>query len=323
MSLSALHRTVLEWFDRHARDLPWRHPGTTAWGVLVSEVMAQQTPVARVAPRWQEWLARWPTPADLAIAEPAEVLRAWDRLGYPRRALRLRECAVQLVERFDGEVPATVAELRRLPGVGAYTAAAVASFAHGRRAVVLDTNVRRVIERLVGGQALPAPHQSRAEEERAADLLPADPADSVGWNMGLMELGALVCTARAPRCRQCPLAAECRWRAADYPPDRYADRRRTQPWQGTDRQVRGAIMARLRDLPPGARVAAETLLADLPATDPAQPARALATLVADTLVTEHEGTYSLPTLPPAPIGDVDNATPGHPPEPVRGAALPC
>ena len=300
MPLSALHRTVLKWFAGHARDLPWRHPGTTAWGVLVSEVMAQQTPVTRVAPRWQEWLVRWPTPAALAAAEPAEVLRAWDRLGYPRRALRLRECAAQLVDRFDGEVPTTVAELRSLPGIGAYTAAAVASFAHGRRAVVLDTNVRRVIERLIGGQALPAPHLGRAEEERAADLLPAAPADSVGWNMGLMELGALVCTARAPRCGQCPLAAQCRWRAADYPPDRYADRRRAQPWQGTDRQVRGAIMARLRDLPPGAVVDADILLADLPATDPAQPRRALASLVADSLVTERVTTYSLPTLPITP-----------------------
>lgn len=303
MPLSALHRTVLEWFAGHARDLPWRQPGTTAWGVLVSEVMAQQTPVARVAPRWQEWLARWPTPGALAVTEPAEVLRAWDRLGYPRRALRLRECAAQLVDRFDGEVPATETELRSLPGIGAYTAAAVASFAHRRRAVVLDTNVRRVIERLIGGHALPAPHLGRAEEARAADLLPADPADSVGWNMGLMELGALVCTARAPRCGQCPLAAQCRWRAADYPPDRHADRRRTQPWQGTDRQVRGAIMARLRDLPPGVVVDAGTLLADLPATDPAQPGRALASLVADSLVAERAACYSLPLLPIAHMGE--------------------
>ncbi|MEE6287387.1 A/G-specific adenine glycosylase [Georgenia sp. MJ173] len=283
---TSLQQPVTEWFAEHARDLPWREPGTTAWGVLVSEVMSQQTPVARVAPVWRQWLDRWPTPAALAAASPGDVLRAWQRLGYPRRALRLRECAAELAVRFAGQVPTSVEELRSLPGVGPYTAAAVASFSHGRRAVVLDTNVRRVLERVVGGQALPAPHLGRAEEERAAGLLPAQPAAATRWNMGVMELGALVCTARSPRCAQCPLAGHCRWRAAGYPSDPHAARRRTQPWTGTDRQVRGTIMARLGELAPGRDVDAATLLGPLAAAaaDPQQPRRALDSLLADGLV---------------------------------------
>ena len=286
MPVSTLHDRVSEWFAEHARELPWRRPGTTAWGVLVSEVMSQQTPVARVAPVWEHWLERWPTPEALAGASTGDVLRAWQRLGYPRRALRLQECAQEIVARLDGQVPASVEELLTLPGVGPYTAAAVSSFSHGRRAVVLDTNVRRVLGRVVGGQALPPPHLGRAEQQRAADLLPEDPAVATTWNMGVMELGALVCMARSPRCAQCPLADLCVWRATGYPPDAHAAARRTQPWAGTDRQVRGAIMARLRDLPPGSDVDAATLLGPLAATaaDPAQPERALRSLLIDGLV---------------------------------------
>lgn len=297
---SPLHEPVLDWFDANARELPWRRPGTTPWGVLVSEVMAQQTPVARVAPIWQEWLARWPTPADLATATPAEVLRAWQRLGYPRRALRLRDCAARIVADFAGEVPDSEAELRTLPGIGGYTAAAVASFAYGRRAVVLDTNVRRVLERVIGGQALPAPHLGRAEEQRAGRLLPQHPEHATRWNMGTMELGALVCTARGPDCSRCPVAEHCRWRAAGYPPDRHAERRRRQAWAGTDRRARGAIMARLRALDPDAAVDAATLLGPLraDAADPAQPERALRSLIADDLVAQSAtGHYALPTPP--------------------------
>ncbi len=296
MLLTDLHATVVAWYARHARDLPWRRPGTTPWGVLVSEVMSQQTPVARVAPVWEEWMARWPRPEDLAAAAPAQVLRAWQGLGYPRRALRLRECAVAVVERFGGAVPAEEEELLALPGIGSYTAAAVAAFAHGRRALVLDTNVRRVLGRVADGRALPPPGMTVAERRRASALLPQDAALSVRWNEGVMELGALVCTARTPRCSTCPLADRCRWRLAGAPPDQDAARRRTQAWHGTDRQARGRIMAVLRALPDGATVPEEELLAPLRerAGDP-QPQRALASLVADGLVAEPApGRYALP-----------------------------
>lgn len=234
------------WFARTARDLPWRAPDRTPWGVLVSEVMSQQTPVARVAPVWVVWMERWPTPADLASASTAEVLRAWGTLGYPRRALRLQDCARAVVERHGGEVPEDEVALLALPGVGAYTAGAVMAFAFGRRSVVLDTNVRRVLARTLAGAALPAPSLTAAETARAAAVVPSDDADAATWAAASMELGAVVCTARAPRCDACPVAGSCAWRAAGYPADEHEARRRTQSWAGTDRQVRGKVMALLR-----------------------------------------------------------------------------
>jgi A/G-specific adenine glycosylase len=238
---------LLAWFDEHARVLPWRAADRTPWGVLVSEVMLQQTPVARVEPAWLAWMARWPTPAALADASPADVLRAWDRLGYPRRALRLHACAAAIVTRHGGRVPDDEAALRALPGIGTYTAAAVRAFAFGRRAVVLDTNVRRVLARHAAGTALPAPTQTAAEAALADSLTPPDDATAARWALATMELGALVCTARSPRCDECPLASSCAWLAAGKPPDEHGHRRRTQPWAGTDRQVRGRVMALLRE----------------------------------------------------------------------------
>lgn len=281
---------LLDWFDRTGRDLPWRDPQVGAWGVLVSEVMLQQTPVARVLPRWLEWMSRWPAPADLAVAPRAEVLRVWDRLGYPRRALRLREAAAVITRRHDGEVPDSVEELRSLPGVGEYTAAAVLAFAHRRRAVVLDTNVRRVLERYAGGGALPAPGLTVAERARAAALLPEDEQTSARWNAALMELGALVCTARTPQCDRCPLAPGCAWRAAGHPPDAHAHRRRRQAWAGTDRQARGRLMAELRGLP--GPVPEDHLEEVWP--EPEQRRRALHGLLADGLAARSEAGYHLP-----------------------------
>ena len=238
---------LLAWFDEHARVLPWRAADRTPWGVLVSEVMLQQTPVARVEPAWLAWMARWPTPVALADASPADVLRAWDRLGYPRRALRLHACAAAIVTRHGGRVPDDEAALRALPGIGAYTAAAVRAFAFGHRSVVLDTNVRRVLARHAAGNALPAPTQTAAEAALADSLTPPDDATAARWALATMELGALVCTARSPRCDECPLASSCAWLAAGKPPDEHGHRRRTQPWAGTDRQVRGRVMALLRE----------------------------------------------------------------------------
>lgn len=301
-----LHEPLLRWYDDHARDLPWRAPGTTPWAVLLSEVMSQQTPVARVEPAWRAWLARWPDPAALAAASTADVLRAWDRLGYPRRALRLHECARVLVERHGGQVPDDEAALLALPGVGTYTAAAVLAFAFGKRAVVLDTNVRRVLARAVGGAALPPPSQTRAEEQRAAAALPADPATSARWNVAVMELGALVCTARAPRCDACPVRDRCAWLAAGRPADTHAGRRRTQAWHGTDRQARGRVLALLRSLPAPATHGQVLAAATLPDAPPEQPGRVVASLLADGLVAEVGAGYALPGAVPAGV-------PGAPP----------
>ena len=242
----ALHASLLAWFGSHARDLPWRAADCSPWGVLVSELMLQQTPVARVEPTWRAWMERWPTPRDLADASTADVLRAWGRLGYPRRALRLQECARTISREHAGIVPSAEDALVALPGIGAYTAAAVVAFAYRRRSVVLDTNVRRVLGRLMDGTALPAPTLTVVERRRAASLVPVDDARAAAWAAASMELGALVCTARAPRCGVCPVAALCRWRADGYPDDEHAHRRRSQPWTGTDRQARGRIMAELR-----------------------------------------------------------------------------
>lgn len=244
MDAAVLHSRLSGWFDAAARDLPWRLPTRTPWGVLVSEFMLQQTPVSRVLPVWTDWMARWPTPADLAAAPSGEALRHWGRLGYPRRALRLHAAATAVVVRHGGSVPGTYDELLALPGVGTYTAAAVAAFAFGRRETVVDTNIRRVHARLIGGTALPAPSLTAAETRRAAALLPDDDAASVRWNVAVMELGALVCTARSPACERCPVLQECAWVASGRPAPTYVPK--GQAWAGTDRQVRGAIMQVLR-----------------------------------------------------------------------------
>lgn len=283
---------VLDWFADAGRDLPWRGGEATPWGVLVSEIMLQQTPVVRVEPVWREWMTRWPSPGDLAAAEQADAVRAWGRLGYPRRAKRLWECASALVDRHGGEVPRTYEELRDLPGIGDYTAAAVVAFAHGRRSVVLDTNVRRVIGRAWHGRALPAAHQTVGERAHAAALVPPDDAGAAEWAVASMELGALVCTARVARCEECPLARDCRWLAAGRP-GLDAAPRRTQPWHGTDRQVRGRIMALLRAATSPVNVTGHATLEDI---EPGQLDRCLDGLVADGLVrlVDHaRGTYAL------------------------------
>jgi A/G-specific adenine glycosylase len=244
--MSALHEPLLRWYDEHARDLPWRRPDASAWSVMVSEFMLQQTPVSRVLPVHEQWLDRWPTPADLAAEPSGEAVRAWGRLGYPRRALRLHAAAAAIVERHGGEVPAAYDDLRALPGVGDYTAAAIATFAHGRRHAVLDTNVRRVLTRAVQGAELPARSVTKAEREVALELLPDDDATAATWSVAVMELGALVCTAANPRCDRCPVADLCAWRAAGHPPYD-GPPRRAQTWAGTDRQCRGRLLGVLRD----------------------------------------------------------------------------
>ncbi len=280
---------VQGWYAENARDLPWRHPGASAWSVLVSEIMLQQTPVSRVLPAHAAWLARWPSPASLAAATPADAVRQWDRLGYPRRAVRLHASAQLIVSRHGGQVPACVQQLRALPGIGSYTAAAVASFAYGQRHAVLDTNVRRVLARLITGESQPRPNQSVAELGLAESLLPADGRTAARWSVGVMELGALVCTAARPRCADCPLAHLCAWRERGCPP---APVSRAAPgYAGTDRQCRGRLLAVLRDAGGPVRpVALEAAWGDS-----GQRARSLAALIADGLVTRcADGSLALP-----------------------------
>ena len=285
--LARLHDELLDWFGRTARDLPWRRDASP-WAVMVSEFMLQQTPVSRVLPVYEVWVERWPTPAALAAESPGEAVRAWGRLGYPRRALRLHAAATAIVKRHGGEVPASLDDLLALPGVGAYTAAAVSSFAFAGREAVLDTNVRRVFARVVGGEQFPAATVTSAERDVATALLPV--RDAHRWAAATMELGALVCTARSPRCDECPVAELCRWRAAGYPAyDGPA--RRGQAWHGTDRQCRGRLMAVLRDaIGPVPKSAL-----DIVWPDASQRERALDGLVADGLVEPlADGTYALP-----------------------------
>lgn len=288
--VSRLHAPVLEWFEEHQRDLPWRRPEASAWSIVVSEFMLQQTPVHRVLPVHDAWLQRWPTPADLAAEPTGEAVRMWGRLGYPRRALRLHAAAVAMVADHGGEVPRTYAELIALPGIGDYTAAAVASFAFGQRHVVLDTNVRRVLARAVSGVEFPSTSPTRAERDMATALLPDDEANAATWAVAVMELGALVCTARVAVCEACPLSEQCAWLGAGRPAyDGPA--RRGQAWDGTDRQCRGRLMAVLREADGVVHVSA--LAAVWPET--VQRERCLASLLADSLaVRVGDETYALP-----------------------------
>ncbi|MEV4627896.1 A/G-specific adenine glycosylase [Micromonospora sp. NPDC049523] len=293
MSEPTLATVAIRWYDENARDLPWREPGVAAWAVLVSEVMLQQTPVVRVLPAWRAWLARWPGPAELAADPPGEAIRMWGRLGYPRRALRLRDCAVALVERHGGEVPAELTALLALPGVGDYTARAVLAFAYGQRHPVVDTNVRRLVARAVAGAADAGAATRPSDLVATAELLPVEPARAARASAAFMELGALVCTARAPRCVDCPLADRCAWRASGALPPT-GPTRRPQRYAGTDRQVRGLLLAVLRD----ATAPVPLARLDLVWPDDTQRTRALSTLVEDGLVTAlPHATYALPGHP--------------------------
>ncbi|WP_159499898.1 A/G-specific adenine glycosylase [Microbacterium sp. 18062] len=277
------------WFRVHARDLPWRAPGYGAWGVLVSEFMLQQTPVARVIPLLEAWLERWPTPTDLAAAAPAEAVRHWANLGYPRRALWLHRAAVEIRDRHAGAVPRDVDALLALTGIGDYTARAVAVFAYGDRHPVVDTNTRRVLARAVDGRSQPGP-PSRRDLEAMAALLPEDRSEAAAVNAAAMELGALVCTARAPRCDACPIAHACAWRAAGFP-DTGDTRRRQARYEGSDRQARGAVLRVLRDATDHA-APWDSVIPDW--ADPRQRDRAIDSLIADGLAEASDGMLRLP-----------------------------
>ena len=277
---------LLGWYDREQRDLAWRRPGVTAWQILVSEFMLQQTPVARVEPIWRDWIARWPTPSATAAASAADILRAWGKLGYPRRAKRLHECATVIANHYDDQVPDDVDVLLTLPGVGAYTARAIACFAYRKPVPVVDTNVRRVVARVAYGRA-DSPASSRDLKD-VASLLPND-ADAPRFSVALMELGATVCTARSPRCGLCPLSA-CAWRSAGFPPAT-TPARRPQRYAGTDRQVRGRLLDVLRACAgPVTRAQLDVAWT----SDTAQRDRALDSLLIDGLVEQTvDGLFAL------------------------------
>ncbi|MCW2494215.1 A/G-specific adenine glycosylase [Jatrophihabitans sp.] len=280
---------LARWYRHAARELPWRRRDAGPWAVLVSEIMLQQTPVNRVLPVYAAWLERWPTPAALAADSAGEAVRMWGKLGYPRRALRLRECAVAITERFGGAVPSDVAELESLPGIGTYTARAVAVFAYGQRHPVVDTNVRRVVARAIDGVGEAGPPSTRRDLIAVEALLP--PAGAPLVSIALMELGALVCTARAPRCLACPIAAHCAWLGAGSPPYT-GPRARAQTFTGTDRQLRGLLLDVLRaSTQPVTEVALK-----IPWHDEPQRQRALDSLIADGLIDPLEdGTFALPS----------------------------
>ena len=278
------HDRVIGWFALHARALPWRAPGTSAWGVLVSEIMLQQTPAQRVAGPWAEWMDRWPVPSSLASASTDDVLRAWGRLGYPRRALRLKAAAEAIVEEHAGIVPADEEALLRLPGIGSYTAAAVCAFAFRQRTLVLDVNIRRVLARHVDGAAQPSGHDSARRRSQLWRHVPEDAGRAALWSEAIMELGALVCTSASPDCGGCPISESCAWLAAGCPPATAA--RRSQPWEGTDRQCRGWLMARLRETD---RLA----MSDIVWPRPDQLARCIASLAADGLISIRDETLTL------------------------------
>ena len=263
---------ILDWFEKNKRDLPWRN--TTPWGVMISEFMLQQTPVKRVLPKWHEWIERWPTPADLAASKRSDAITAWGRLGYPRRATRLYESAGVIATKFDNEVPRSIEDLRTLPGVGEYTAAAIASFAYNESALVMDINIRRFFARSIDGVESPTQAPSQVERKIRAELIPNNGAL---WAAATMELGALVCTARTPACNECPVILSCAWRKAGYPKSDLA--KRTQSWTGTDRQCRGVIVQHLREEKSATKSALMKLWSD---SDQAE--RALKSLIADHLI---------------------------------------
>jgi A/G-specific adenine glycosylase len=280
---------IVDWYGSAARDLPWRQPDVDAWAVLVSEVMLQQTPVARVEPVWRDWLARWPTPGDLAAASPADVIRAWGKLGYPRRALRLREAAVAITERHGGVVPDDVPALEALPGIGTYTARAVACFGYGQPQPVVDTNVRRVVSRLVHGR-VEAGNARAADLDDVAALAPADRERAVRFSVAVMELGALICVAGTPRCGACPVRDRCAWRLAGCPPHD-GPPRRVQKFAGTDRQVRGRLLDVLR----AAHHAVPAAELDTAWDDAVQRSRCLDSLLTDGLIEQTaDGLFTLP-----------------------------
>jgi A/G-specific adenine glycosylase len=278
-----MHREVLAWFDENKRDLPWRT--STAWGVMISEYMLQQTPVTRVLPIWSEWITRWPTPKDFASAKKSDLLKAWGRLGYPRRAIRLHEAAALIARDHNNKVPTTLDELRNLPGVGEYTAAAIMAFAHKKHSLVLDVNIRRFFARALDGQEFPPLHITNSERQSRTALIPNENPHT--WAAATIELGALICTATKPLCEKCPLSQQCLWRKNGYPSNE-TKKKPTQKWHGTDRQCRGLIIEHLRNNPRATKPQLLKLW-----QDQSQIEKCIESLLHDKLIEKKKANYSL------------------------------
>ena len=238
-----LRRRLMGWYREHGRhDLPWRLT-RDPYAVLLSEVMLQQTQVARVLPYYEAWMERWPTVAALAGASAGDTIREWGGLGYNRRAVFLHRTA-STVMADNGRIPKNIDQLVRLPGIGPYTARAVACFAFGTRTTVADTNIARVMSRALLGLATPKGAPSIERERAARELLPLRNARD--HNLALMDLGATVCTARAPGCNVCPLVTLCAWRAAGYPVVQSEAASGAVPFEHSARFGRGRIVENLR-----------------------------------------------------------------------------
>ena len=292
--LELIRERLLAWYAAHQRPLPWRL-SRDPYAILVSEIMLQQTQVERVIPKYREFLERFPTLKSLAAAPLGEVIRAWGPLGYNQRAVRLHQLANLVMERRSGKLPTQPDELIELPGLGPYTAAAVACFAFDRPVATLDTNVRRVLGRVLSDEPGFATRSGRALAAAAGSVLPVDRA--ADWNQALMDLGATVCTARTPSCHHCPLAEACAARRTlQQTPCRPVRRaaegrvayRADEPYVGSTRFYRGRIVDRLRELAPGSYLTIDELgSAILPGFEPARREwllRLLQRLAADGLV---------------------------------------
>ena len=278
----------MHWYrERGRHDLPWRLT-RDPYAVLVSEVMLQQTQVERVLPYYERWMGRWPTVADLADAPAAEAIREWSGLGYNRRAVNLQRAAVTVVEHHGGRLPRDTGALRRLPGVGPYTAAAVVSFAFGKRVALVETNIARVLARAVAGTASRRGLSATREAEMAEWFLPS--GESRDHNLALMDLGATVCTSRSPACEDCPLASQCAWRGAGSPPET-GGRGSAATFEETARFARGRIVEMLRQEP---ELSLATIACRLPAIHSQRAGRYLEALERDGLVERGAGVWRLP-----------------------------
>lgn len=294
---TTLPSMLLPWVDRELRDLPWRRT-RDPWAVLVAETMLQQTQVSRVEGRWVRFLERFPDPASCAAAPAADLLREWAGLGYNRRALMLHRAATAIRDDHGGRVPSNLESLMALPGVGAYTARAVLAFAFEDRAAPVDTNIGRVLARL-GGTALSV----RAAQQLADSLVPPDAVWP--WNQGVMELGAVVCTKRKPRCDDCPVFDACRWQGQGPDPAEgsAAVGRPQARFEGSDRQLRGRLIDLLRRGPATQAAVAESLV------DAGRRERIVSGLLADGLIEEVEGRLQLTgETQPGPVSEPRSAS---------------
>ncbi len=271
-ALEDVHHHLLTWYAAEQRELPWRATGDP-YAILVSEMMLQQTQVERVLPKFQQFLATFPTLAALAAAPTADVISAWVPLGYNMRAVRLQSIARQVIAAYDGCIPDSIEELLKLKGIGRYTAGAIACFAYRKQVATVDTNIRRVLHRIFLGLEYPAPRLNDSQLLTLAEqVLP--PGEAYNWNQALMDLGATICSSNNPQCTRCPVQESCKafaelgqyslFPAGDVFPQlrKVAEKKvgyQTRPFTSTNRYFRGRIVDLLRTVPAGQRMTLDVL----------------------------------------------------------------